>query len=248
VAAKAAADRRPAAGARPVAPGTLRPVTDRRGSVRIAPSILAADFARLGEEIATVAPHVEMLHIDMMDGHFVPNVSLGIPVIRSIRPVTDLPFDCHLMMTNADAYFEPLKQVGADLVTIHIEAYPDPTRAAEQARSLGLGFGLVLNPPTPYAAVDPFLELCDLVLVMSVNPGFGGQTFIPGALETVRSLREALDRRSLSVDIEIDGGIGPETIGAARKAGADVFVAGSAIFGAADPVAAVEALRRAAEG
>ncbi len=195
-----------------------------------------------------VAPHVDMLHIDVMDGHFVANVSLGPPVIRCIRPVTELPFDCHLMMTNADAYFDSLREVGADLVTIHIEAYPDPTRAASQARELGLGFGLVLNPPTPMAAVEPFLDLCDLVLVMSVHPGFGGQAFIPATLATVRSLRETLDRRSLAVDIQIDGGIDPDTIGAAREAGADVFVAGSAIFGAADPVAAVEALRRSAEG
>ncbi|MDQ3782866.1 MAG: ribulose-phosphate 3-epimerase [Actinomycetota bacterium] len=219
-----------------------------RGPARIAPSILAADFARLGEEIATVAPHVDMLHIDVMDGHFVPNVSLGLPVIRSIRPLTELLFDCHLMMTNADGYFDPLREVGADLVTIHIEAYPDPTRAAARARELGLGFGLVLNPPTPIAAVEPFLDLCDLVLVMSVHPGFGGQAFIPETLAKVRSLRETLDRRSLAVDIQIDGGIDPDTIGAAREAGADVFVAGSAIFGAADPVAAVEALRRSAEG
>ncbi|MBA2338732.1 MAG: ribulose-phosphate 3-epimerase [Acidimicrobiia bacterium] len=223
-------------------------MSSSRGPARIAPSILAADFARLGEEIAMVAPHVDMLHIDVMDGHFVPNVSLGPPVIRCIRPVTELPFDCHLMMTNADAYFDPLREVGADLVTIHIEAYPDPTRAASQARELGLGFGLVLNPPTPMAAVEPFLDLCDLVLVMSVHPGFGGQAFIPATLATVRSLRETLDRRSLAVDIQIDGGIDPDTIGAAREAGADVFVAGSAIFGAADPVAAVEALRRSAEG
>jgi ribulose-phosphate 3-epimerase len=218
------------------------------GHVKIAPSILAADFARLGEEIAAVAPHSDLLHIDVMDGHFVPNVSLGIPVIRSIRPVTDLPFDCHLMMTNADAYFEPLKTAGADLVTIHIEAYPEPTAAAEKARATGLDFGLVLNPSTPPEAVLPFLELCDLVLVMSVDPGFGGQAFIPTALDTVRVLRETLDERSLEVDIEIDGGIGPDTVGAARKAGANVFVAGSAIFGASDPVAAVEALRRSAEG
>ncbi|HEY5727856.1 MAG TPA: ribulose-phosphate 3-epimerase [Acidimicrobiia bacterium] len=216
--------------------------------VKIAPSILAADFARLGEEIAAVAPHSDLLHVDVMDGHFVPNVSLGIPVIRSIRRVTDLPFDCHLMMTNADAYFEPLKEAGADLVTIHIEAYPDPAAAAARARSTGLGFGLVLNPPTPPESVLPFLELCDLVLVMAVDPGFGGQAFIPTALDTVRHLRETLDERALEVDIEIDGGIGPDTVGAARRAGASVFVAGSAIFGAADPVAAVKELRRAAEG
>ena len=235
---------RPVAGTR----GTLPPLESARRPARIAASILAADFARLGEQITAVAPRVDLFHIDVMDGHFVPNVSLGIPVIRSIRPVTDLPFDCHLMMTNADAYFEPLKDAGADLVSIHIEAYPDPAAAAGRARTLGLDFGLVLNPSTPAEAVEPFLELCDLVLVMSVEPGFGGQSFIPSALDTVRALRETLDDRGLAVDIEIDGGIGRDNAAAAREAGADVLVAGSAIFGAADPVAAAEALRRSAEG
>lgn len=213
----------------------------------IAPSILAADFARLGEDVARVAAHVDMLHIDIMDGHFVPNISLGVPVVRSLRAVTDLKFDCHLMMTNAAAYFGPLREAGADLVTIHIEAYPDPVDAAASARELGLEFGLVVNPPTPIEAIEPYLELCDVVLVMSVHPGFGGQAFMPEVLDKVVVARKLIDSRGLAADIQIDGGIGPDTIRMARDAGVDVFVAGSAVFAASDPVAAIEAMRAAAE-
>ncbi len=210
---------------------------------RIAPSILAADFARLGDEVTAIADVVDLLHIDVMDGHFVPNISLGIPVIRSLRAVTDLPFDCHLMTTNPDVYFEEFAEAGADGVTVHMEVFPDPTDVAAKARAAGLGFGLVINPPTPYEAVDPFLELCDMVLIMSVNPGFGGQSFIEDVLPKVERAREVIDSRGLDVDIEIDGGIGQDTIGRARRAGADVFVAGSAIFRQADPVGAVAGLR-----
>lgn len=215
---------------------------------RIAPSILAADFARLGEDVARVAPHVDMLHIDVMDGHFVPNISLGLPVITSLRKVTDLPFDCHMMTTNPHAYFEDLREAGADLVTVHIEVYPDPTPIAAKADDAGLRFGLVLNPVTPFDAVAPYVELCDMVLVMSVQPGFGGQHFMEEVLPKVEAARKFVDFRGIDADIEIDGGIGLETIGRARDAGADVFVAGSAIFGASDPVAAVTDMRAMLEG
>jgi ribulose-phosphate 3-epimerase len=216
-------------------------------NVRIAPSILAADFSRLGDEIRAVADHVDSLHIDVMDGHFVPNISLGIPVIRSIRPVTNLEFDCHLMITNPLEYLEPLRNAGTDMVTVHIEAHPDPTTVARRAREEGLRFGLVINPPTPFAALEPYVELADMVVVMSVQPGFGGQEFDAGVLGKVAAARKFIDSRGLAVDLQIDGGIGTTTIRAAREAGVDVFVAGSAIFGAPDPVAAIAEMRQLAE-
>ena len=216
--------------------------------VRIAASILAADFARLGEEVALVEPHLDLLHVDVMDGHFVPNISLGMPVISSLRKVSGLDFDCHLMVTRPDRLIEPLREAGATGVTVHLEAVPDPRSIEREARSAALGFGLVINPATPYETLDPFLELCDMVLVMSVEPGFGGQAFMEGVLDKVEAARRSIDRRGLNVDLEIDGGIGPETIGLARRAGADVFVAGSAIFGQPDPVVAIAGLRRAAGG
>ena len=215
---------------------------------QIAPSILAADFSCLGEEVKRIEAHVDMLHVDVMDGHFVPNVSLGIPVFASLRPVTDLKFDCHLMMTNPDSYFEPLKEAGAGLVTVHMEVFPNPEPVARKARDCGLEFGLAINPPTPYAAIDPFVELCDLLLVMSVNPGFGGQSFIEEVLVKVEAARKRVDSLGLATDIEVDGGIGPENIRRARDAGATVFVAGSSVFSADDPVAAVAAMRKAVEG
>lgn len=216
--------------------------------VKIAPSLLAADFSKLADEVRLVEPHVDMLHLDVMDGHFVPNISFGMPVIESLRPHTDLLFDCHLMTTNPDVYLEELKAVGGDLAMIHIEAVTDPTAAAVKAREAGLGFGLVLNPPTPIAAIEPFIELTDMVLIMSVHPGFGGQSFIPEVLDKTEAARKWVDEHGLAVDIQIDGGINPETARLAGQAGANVFVAGTAIFRADDPVAAIERLRMAIDG
>jgi ribulose-phosphate 3-epimerase len=235
-----------------VAPVRARPARARRDTLaavaqpaRLAASILNADFARLGEEIARLEPHLDFLHLDIMDGHFVPNLSFGIPVIASLRRTSSLPFDCHLMVTNPTSLFASVKEAGGDMVTIHIEVWPDPTAAAAQARSLGLDFGLVLNPPTPFAAVTPFLGLCDRLLVMSVNPGFGGQAFLPEVLDKVAAARKFIDSEGLPTDIEIDGGITPETARLARRAGVDSFVVGSALVRAPDPVEAAGKLRAA---
>ena len=217
-------------------------------TIKIAPSILAADFARLGEEIERIADHVDMLHVDVMDGHFVPNLSLGYPVIASIRKITDLYFDCHMMTSNPDWYIDSLVDAGGNLLSVHIEVFPDPSAVPRKAVEAGLDFGLVLNPQTPVEAVEPFLDLCNQVLVMSVEPGFGGQSFIPAALPKAEQLRRLLDRAGLGVDLQIDGGVTVETAPLARSAGVNVFVAGSAIFGKADPVAAVAALRNAIGG
>ena len=214
---------------------------------RIAPSLLAADFGRLADEVQRIEADVDMLHLDVMDGHFVPNLSFGMPVIASLRAATDLYFDCHLMTTNPDAYLEDLKDAGADLITVHIEVIPNPVAVARRAREIGLDFGLVLSPPTPWAGVEPFIELTDLLLVMSVHPGFGGQAFMPEVLRKVEAARKFVDSHGLSVDIQIDGGITVQTAPLARNAGADVFVAGTAIFRDPDPRGAIHRLRTAIE-
>jgi ribulose-phosphate 3-epimerase len=214
---------------------------------RIAPSLLAADFAHLAEDVQRIENEVEMLHLDVMDGHFVPNISFGMPVIASLRAATSVYFDCHLMTTNPDAYLEELKEAGADLVTMHIEVVPNPTRVAARAREIGLDFGLVLNPPTPFAGVEPFVELADVLLIMSVHAGFGGQAFIREVLPKLETARKFVDSHGLPVDIQVDGGITAETAPLAREAGADIFVAGTAIFRDPDPVGAVHRLRNAIE-
>ncbi len=214
--------------------------------IKIAPSLLAADFSALATAIAQVEDDADLLHLDVMDGHFVPNITFGMPVISSIRRVSELPFDCHIMTTNPTVYLEELVEAGADIVTVHLEAVPDPTAAIAEAEKLGLGFGVVISPHTPFAAMEPFVEACRMVVIMSVHPGFGGQTFIPEVLPKVEQARKWVDFHGLGTDVQIDGGITTETAPQAAAAGANVLVAGSAVFGRDDPAEAIRSLRAAA--
>jgi ribulose-phosphate 3-epimerase len=214
--------------------------------IKIAPSLLAADFSELSKAISTVEEEADLLHLDVMDGHFVPNISFGMPVISSIRPVSGLIFDCHIMTTNPTAYLEELAEAGADIVTIHLEAVPDPTEAIAEAEKLGLGFGVVVSPHTPFDAMEPWVESCQMVLIMSVHPGFGGQAFIPEVLSKVEAARKWVDLHGLATDVQIDGGITTENAARAASAGANVLVAGSAVFREDDPAEAIRSLRSAA--
>ena len=215
--------------------------------IEILPSLLAADFARLGEQIELVAEAgVNILHFDVMDGHFVPNISFGIPVLASLRKSTRLAFDVHLMISDADRYAPMFIAAGANLVSVHQEACPHLDRTLQVIRSAGARAGVVLNPATPVATLEHVLEQVDYVLLMSVNPGFGGQSFIDYTLQKARQLRRRREQLGLSFAIEIDGGISVDNIGKVAEAGVDWFVAGSSVFGAAAPAEAVVRMRQAA--
>ena len=213
----------------------------------MAPSILAADHTRLGEEIRAVQQAgADWLHVDVMDGHFVPNLTFGPPIIKALRRVTDLPFDVHLMISHPEISIGDYVDAGANMVTVHAEACVHLHRVLMQIREAGAQVGVSLNPATPVAAIEHVLQMVDLVLVMSVNPGFGGQSFIPEVLTKVAQLHALRQQARHPYRISIDGGVTPHTIGAAARAGADIFVAGSAVFGTADYANAISTLRRAA--
>ncbi|MFE9749757.1 ribulose-phosphate 3-epimerase [Saccharothrix saharensis] len=208
----------------------------------IAPSILSADFARLADEAAAV-PSADWLHVDVMDAHFVPNLTIGLPVVKSLRKATDLPLDCHLMIDDPDRWAIGYAEAGAYNVTVHVEAAKDPVPLAKDLRAAGAKAGLSLKPGTPLEPYVDVLKHYDTLLVMSVEPGFGGQSFMAGVLDKVRAARRLVDTGHLRLVVEIDGGINADTIEQAAEAGVDCFVAGSAVYDAADPGAALERLR-----
>ena len=214
--------------------------------IEIAPSILSADFTKLGQQIEIVeGAGASLLHVDVMDGRFVPNITVGLPVVKAISRATQLPIDAHLMIVEPGRYAEQFVKAGAQMVSIHIEADPHAHRTLSAIRAAGAQAGIVVNPATPLSALDEAIKFVDYVLLMSVNPGFGGQEFIPESLDKVRRLRKMIDERGLKARIEIDGGIDAENIAEVASAGAEIIVSGSAIFGAPDPAVALRKLREA---
>lgn len=217
-------------------------------TIRLAPSMLAADFAALGDAVATAERGgADYIHLDIMDGHFVPNISIGPPVVAALRRVATVPLDVHLMIDDADRYIPAFAKAGASMISVHVEALPHLHRTIGLIHDLGLQAGVALNPATPVGSLAEIAADVDFVLVMTVNPGFGGQTFIPHSTSKVRSMRALLDSVGNAAPIEVDGGIDGETVGAIVEAGAEILVAGSAIFGAPDPVAAARGLKALAE-
>lgn len=215
---------------------------------KIAPSILSADFSRLGEEVRAVADAgADYIHVDVMDGHFVPNITIGPPVVEALRKVTDLPLDVHLMIENPDLYIPEFARAGADIIVVHAEASVHLHRTIQLIKSLGKKAGVSLNPATPLSVLEYVLEELDLVLLMTVNPGFGGQSFIEACLPKIHAMRAMLDRRGSEAELEVDGGVKIENISRIAHAGANVFVAGSAVFGSSDYETTIKELKRLAK-
>ncbi|PEA55261.1 ribulose-phosphate 3-epimerase [Bacillus pseudomycoides] len=212
--------------------------------IKIAPSILSADFSRLGEEIKDVEKGgADYIHVDVMDGHFVPNITIGPLIVEAIRPITSLPLDVHLMIENPDQYIEAFAKAGADIITVHVETCPHLHRTIQLIKSQGIKAGVVLNPHTPVSMIEHVLEDIDMVLLMTVNPGFGGQKFIHSVLPKVKQVADMIRERNLQVEIEIDGGVNTETAKLCVEAGANVLVAGSAVYNEKDRGAAIAAIR-----
>jgi len=215
----------------------------------IAPSILSADFSRLGEEIAAIEKGgADWVHVDVMDGHFVPNITIGPPVVASLRKITKLPLDVHLMIQDPDKYIEKFAKAGADIITIHVETSPHLHRSVQFIKDQGCKAGVSLNPATSLATLDHILSEVDMVLIMTVNPGFGGQEFIPSVLPKIKRLREKISEKGIGVDIEVDGGVNLNTISKVAQAGGNIFVAGNAVFTTPDYGKTISELRRLAQG
>jgi ribulose-phosphate 3-epimerase len=213
--------------------------------IKIAPSLLSADFSRIAEQIALVeGAGADYLHIDVMDGHFVPNLTWGPKIVGDLRKLSPLPFDAHLMILEPERYIDDFRKAGCDIITIHLEATIHIQRHLSYIRSVGAKAGISLNPSTPVALLEDVIEDCDLVLIMSVNPGFGGQAFIPHALRKIAEARALIDARNPACELEVDGGVGRSNIAAVAEAGAGVIVMGSSIYGARDPAAELRALRQ----
>jgi len=218
--------------------------------IKLAPSILSADFSRLGEQVAEVVKAgADYIHVDVMDGHFVPNITVGPLVVKAVRKLTRIPLDVHLMITGPDRYLSQFAEAGADIITVHVEACPHLHRVVQSIRNLKVRPGVSLNPATPLISIEEILPMVDLVLLMSVNPGFGGQAFIPESIGKIKALRQALDDNRLKAELEVDGGIGPDNAAEVVRAGARVLVAGAAVFNNKESAAkALLKLRKAAAG
>lgn len=217
--------------------------------IKIAPSILSADFSRLGDEVRAIADGgADYVHVDVMDGHFVPNITIGPQVVEGLRAATKIPFDVHLMIENPDQYIPEFARAGSDIITVHQEAGAHLHRTVQLIKSLGKKAGVSINPATPVGSLEVILDELDLVLIMSVNPGFGGQSFIEACLPKIEQLRQMIDRRGLAIELEIDGGVKLDNIGRIASAGAEVFVAGSAVFGSDNYAATIAGLKANAAG
>ena len=216
--------------------------------IKIAPSLLSADFSRLAEELQSIELDADLLHLDVMDGHFVPNLTIGPAIVKACRAKSKLPFDCHLMIEEPQKYIAAFLDAGADMVSVHFEAEPHLQRALQLIRDGGAKAGIALNPATPAESLTTAIDFCDYVLVMTVNPGFGGQKFIEPVVPKIRHISQLIRERGLQVEIEVDGGIDAQTAPAVTDAGATILVAGSAVFGKPDRVAAMEAIRSAVSG
>lgn len=214
-------------------------------NVKIAPSLLSADFARLADELHDIEGEADLLHLDVMDGHFVPNLTIGPAIVKACRRHSKLPFDCHLMIDNPQLYIERFLEAGADMISVHVEAEPHLQRALQMIRDGGARAGIAINPATAAESLSTAIEFCDFVLVMTVNPGFGGQKFIEPVVPKIRRIAQMTYERGVHVDIEVDGGIDPTTAPLVAHAGATMLVAGSAVFGQKDRVAAMKAIRTA---
>lgn len=214
-------------------------------SVKIAPSLLSADFSKLGEELKTIEQGADLLHLDVMDGHFVPNITIGPLVVKACRAASRLPFDCHLMITDPQKYIPAFLEAGANMISVHYEAEPHLQRALQMIRDGGARSGIAINPATPADVLNTAIEFCDYVLVMTVNPGFGGQKFIEPVVGKIRQISRLIRDRGLNVEIEVDGGVDATTAPLVVSAGATILVAGSAVFGKRDRAAAMQAIRTA---